>query len=701
MMLRSIKFRRGIIIQSSSNTTNNFHLLKCKKNVIHQNKTMMLKYYLSSTSNNNNNKDDVSSPRNVGLDISKIPEIPLENIRNFSIIAHVDHGKSTLSDRILEYTGNIDPNTNAKQLLDTLDVEKERGITVKAQSVTMIYNHQEDDHVSSSKDKNSSNDDTSNKENNYLLNLIDTPGHVDFSFEVLRSLNACDGALLLVDSTQGVEAQTIANYRIANKANLKVIPCLTKLDLPHADPAMALEQIESAFGIEEDDVIWTSAKTGEGTDDVLKALVKRLDPPQGDYESKFQCKIVDSWHNQYRGIVTLINISHGSIKKGDKIAMMSTKKKFEVLELGFLSPTPIETNELKAGQVGYLISGIKDTKDILAGDTIVMEDMLNSPELLNDIEIVQPSKPMLYASVYPTVSSEFENLKKSLNRLLLNDVSVHVSSESSGALGQGFRCGFLGKLHMEVFFQRLHDEFDADVISTAPMVPFEAVLKDGTITLVEKPADLPDSKEVEKYMEPMAMVTVVTPPTYVGSMMESLQSRRGVQDSMSTLDVNTTIIKYKLPWQEIVIDLYDEIKSRSSGYASFDYEEIEPEAANIVRVDMLLNGSPVDALSFVCHRTMAEQRGRDVAMRLKNVIDRQQYEVVIQAAVGAKVLAKERIAPYRKNVLVKSGKNVGGGDVTRKKKLLEKQKKGKKRMKMIGNVQVKQEAFMTVMSRKK
>ncbi len=622
----------------------------------------------------------------VGLDITKIPRIPLENIRNFSIIAHVDHGKSTLSDRILEFTGNIDPNTNAKQLLDTLDVEKERGITVKAQSVTMIYEHSAT---------------SSSGEETYLLNLIDTPGHVDFSFEVLRSLNACDGALLLVDSTQGVEAQTIANYRIAKKAKLKVIPCLTKLDLPHADPAMALEQIESAFGIEEDNVIWTSAKTGEGTDDVLKALVERLDPPTGDYESEFQCKIVDSWHNQYRGVVLLVNVSHGSITKGDSIGMMSTKKKFEVLELGYLSPTQIETNELKAGQVGYIICGIKDTKDILAGDTIVKENLLNSPELLNNIEIVQPSKPMLYASVYPTVSSEFENLKKSLDRLLLNDVSVSVSSESSGALGQGFRCGFLGKLHMEVFFQRLHDEFDADVISTAPMVPFEAILKDGTVKLVEKPADLPDSKEVETYMEPMAMVTVVTPPDYVGSMMDSLQSRRGMQTAMSTLDVNTTILKYKLPWQEIVIDLYDEIKSRSSGYASFDYEEVEPEAANIVRVDMLLNGSPVDALSFICHRTMAEQRGRDVALRLKKVIDRQQYEVVIQAAIGAKVLAKERIAPYRKNVLVKSGKNVGGGDVTRKKKLLEKQKKGKKRMKMIGNVQVKQEAFMSVMSRKK
>ncbi len=412
------------------------------------------RYFSSSKSDNDENY------KSAGLEVSKIPLIPIENVRNFSIIAHVDHGKSTLSDRILEFTGNIDKSANAAQLLDTLDVEKERGITVKAQSVTMIYSHPE-------------------QGENYLLNLIDTPGHVDFSFEVLRSLNACDGALLLIDSTQGVEAQTIANYRIAKEANLKVIPCLTKLDLPHADPAMALEQIESAFGIEEDDVLWTSAKTGEGTDDVLNALVERLDPPNGCYEADFQCKIVDSWHNQYRGVITLVNVSHGSVKVGDRIAMVSTKKKFEVLELGFLSPEQKQTDELKAGQVGYLIAGIKNTSDILAGDTIVLENMLNSSQIQNSVEIVEPCKPMLYASVYPTVSSEFENLKKSLDRLLLNDTSVHVSSESSGALGQGFRCGFLGKLHMEVFFQRLHDEFDADVISTAPMVPFEAIMKDG------------------------------------------------------------------------------------------------------------------------------------------------------------------------------------------------------------------------------
>jgi elongation factor 4 len=620
-----------------------------------------------------------------GLDIDAVGQVPIERIRNFCIIAHIDHGKSTLADRILELTGNIDKNNTNAQILDSLKVEQERGITVKAQTASMLYTDDENLEV-------------------YLLNLIDTPGHVDFSFEVSRSIAACQGALLLVDSTQGVQAQTLANYRIAKAAGLHIIPVLTKLDLPHSDPAMAIEQIEAAFQMKEEDVLWTSAKTGEGVDDILATIVTTVPSPiqtvasVDDLDGRLRAVVVDSWHNKYRGVVVLVSMIDGEMKIGDKIGMASTGKKYEVLEVGLLSPIPMPTASLKAGHVGYFIAGVKNPKDVITGDTIVTDAVLKS-STYHLVKKVKPSKPMLYASVYPTDGSEFENLSKSLDRLLLNDASVSVSLETSGALGQGFRCGFLGKLHMEVFFQRLQDEYESDVISTAPMVPFEAVLKNGKTVLVEKPSDLPERTKVLEYLEPMSLVTVVTPPEYIGVMMQTLQSHRGKQISMEHLDMATAVLKYQLPWQEVVIDLYDEIKNQSSGYASFDYEEGTPVAADIVRVDLLLNGSAVDALSFVCHRSVAESRGRGVALRLKNVINRQQYEVVIQAAIGSKVVARERIAPFRKDVLIKSGKTVGGGDVTRKKKLLEKQKKGKARMKMVGNVELNQEAFMSVMKR--
>ena len=633
---------------------------------------------------------DKSKSSPAGLDMEKAGTVPFERIRNFCIIAHIDHGKSTLADRLLELTGNIDKETKNSQVLDSLSVERERGITVKAQTASMLYDHEGDGSA-------------------YLLNLIDTPGHVDFSFEVSRSIAACQGALLLVDSTQGIQAQTLANYRIARDAGLSIIPVLTKLDLPHSDPAMAIEQIESAFQIPEEEIIWTSAKTGEGVDEILDALIKYIPSPGESYsdnakkesfqlDGSLRAIVVDSWHNNYRGVIVLMSVVDGSLKRGDVIGMAHSGKKYEVLETGLLSPAPIVTDELRKGQVGYVVAGIKDPKDVVTGDTVVNEATLKSANFKR-LKKVTPSKPMLYASVYPTDSADFENLSRSLDRLLLNDASVSVTTETSGALGQGFRCGFLGKLHMEVFYQRLQDEYASEVISTAPMVPFKTVMKDGSIQLVEKPSDLPDRTHVLEFLEPMAQVTVVTPPEYLGLMMETLQSHRGKQLGIEHLDTMTTVLKYELPWQEVVIDLYDEIKSRSSGYASFDYEETESLPADIVRVDLLLNGSAVDALSFVCHRSVAETRGRSVGKRLKKVISRQQYEVVIQAAIGAKIIARERIPPFRKDVLIKSGKTVGGGDVSRKKKLLEKQKKGKKRMKMVGNVELNQEAFMSVMKK--
>jgi elongation factor 4 len=602
--------------------------------------------------------------------------IPQDRVRNFSIVAHVDHGKSTLADRLMELTGAIKTDGGNKQVLDSLKVEQERGITVKSQTASLVFV----DPVSDAP---------------YLLNLIDTPGHVDFAYEVSRSLAACQGALLLVDSTQGVQAQTLANYRIAQEANLTVIPVLTKLDLPHSDPAKALDQIERAFGFSEDQVIWTSAKSGEGVDEILPELIKRVPAPKGSIEEPLRGLIVDSWHNSYRGVTCLVSVVDGSICKGARISMASTKKKFDVQEVGILTPHAMPTTHLRSGQVGYVIAGVKDTADARVGDTMVMTDCVNESEALPGF---QPVKPMLFSSVYPVEASHFDNLRQALDRLMLNDSSVKVVPESSTALGQGFRVGFLGKLHMEVFHQRLKDEHGMNIIATAPMVPFEAKLKDGSTVPVEKPSEMnPLLPVVETFYESIASVEIVTPPEYIGSLMQVLQDRRATQEDIVHLDADQVVLKYTIPWQEVVTDLYDEIKSVSSGFASFDYNEAGTAPANIVCVDMLLNGEAVDALSFVCHRKDADVKGRAVAKRLKTVIARQQYEINIQAAIGAKILAKQRIPPYRKDVLMKSGKAVGGGDSSRKKKLLEKQKKGKKRMKMVGSVELNQKAFMAVL----
>eukprot|EP00656_Telonema_subtile_P004357 TRINITY_DN11979_c0_g1_i1.p1 TRINITY_DN11979_c0_g1~~TRINITY_DN11979_c0_g1_i1.p1 ORF type:complete len:630 (-),score=145.73 TRINITY_DN11979_c0_g1_i1:244-2133(-) len=608
------------------------------------------------------------------IDAAAVSAVPVERIRNFCIIAHVDHGKSTLADRLLELTGNV--SAGQTQVLDSLQVERERGITVKAQAATMIHPGPEDQP--------------------FMFNLIDTPGHVDFYHEVKRSLGACQGALLLVDSTQGVQAQTLANYRIAQEANLTVLPVLTKLDLPHSDPAMALDQLKASFGIEEDDVLWTSAKTGEGVDSLLPALIERVPPPPGAADGPLRAVVVDSWHNSYQGVVCLVQVESGSLAAGQPFAVGSSAQRFTVGEVGVHTPGVLPIDALRAGQVGYILAGVKSTADMVIGDVLL--------DLNADRSALPPRlkvKAMLYSSVYPMDAGEFDNLRRALNRLVLNDPSVSSAQESSGALGQGFRCGFLGKLHMEVFFQRLSNEFGTDVISTAPMVPVTARLsKDNTEVTVNKPSELPASSLVKHYLEPMARVTVVTPPEYIGEIMEELTDRRGVQKELSYLDNSRVILDFQVPWQEVVVDLYDRVKSISSGYASFDHEKAEPQIADVVRVDLLLNGSAVDALSFICHRSVAERRGRDVALRLKEKIDRQQYEVVIQAAIGLKVVARERIRAFRKDVLIKGGKTVGGGDKTRKQKLLQKQKKGKARMKMVGNVELSQSAFMSIVNQK-
>lgn len=615
---------------------------------------------------------------NCGVDPSRIKRIPQEKIRNFCVIAHVDHGKSTLSDRMLELTGNMKAGGDQDQVLDSLRVERERGITVKANTATMLYTTKVGD---------------AQEKDTFLLNLVDTPGHVDFSFEVVRSLGACQGAVLLVDSSQGIQAQTIANHRFAKERGLLIIPCLTKLDLPHSDPERTLLQIEQTLGYTEDEVVWTSAKTGEGVEDLMNEIVKRVPPPTGVEDTiHMRSLIADSWYNRYKGVICMLSVVDGSIKAGQKVMVASSRKAFEVIEVGALTPAPLKLAELRAGQVGYMVAGMKEIADAPVGDTLF--DGAGEPVLLQSFE--RP-KSMLFASVYPLDASGFEDMRKTIGMLLLNDASVDCQVDSNTALGQGFRCGFLGKLHMEVFFQRLHDEYETDIISTAPSVPFTAILKDGTTVIANSARDLPNRNIVKHYLEPMSMVTVVAPEEYTGAIMTALAYHRGVQVLVDHVDNTAVVFKYEMPWQEVIVELHDKIKLVSSGHASFDYVAIDSRKADIVCVDLLLNGDIVDALSFVCPQKVAADRGRAVVKKLAEVIKRQQFQVAIQAAIGGKIVARGTVQAFKKDVLMKSGKVVGGGDQTRKKKLLEKQKKGKKKMKMFGKVQLTQEAFMAVL----
>lgn len=593
--------------------------------------------------------------------------IKQENKRNFSIIAHIDHGKSTIADRLLEMTGTVTSREMKDQLLDSMDLEREKGITIKAQAVTLNY-----------KAKNG-------KE--YELNLIDTPGHVDFIYEVSRSLAACDGALLVVDAAQGIEAQTLANVYLALENDLEILPVINKIDLPSADPDRVKLEIEDVIGLPTDNAALVSGKTGIGIEDLLESIIKYIPAPKGDIKSPLKALIFDSHYDDFRGVITYIRIMEGTLKKGDKIKIMSTEKEFDILEIGVFSPKMKETEELSAGSVGYIITGIKSIKDTQVGDTIThVKNPTNIP-----LAGYRPALSMVFAGVYPISTDDYEDLRDALEKLQLNDASLSYVPETSLALGFGFRCGFLGLLHMEIIVERLRREFGIDLISTAPSVEYHVTTETGENLIIDNPAEFPVGK---KYIEePYVKGTIIVPKDYVGNVMELCQEKRGTFLNMNYLDDTRTMISYDLPLAEIVIDFYDKLKSRTKGYASFEYEMIGYKESDLVKVDILVSGNPVDAFSFIAHKDNAYYRGRAIVERLKDVIPRQQFEVPLQAALGSKIIARETIKALRKNVLAKCY----GGDITRKKKLLEKQKEGKKRMKAIGNVEIPQEAFLSVL----
>ncbi len=606
------------------------------------------------------------------MDIKKVDlkNFPPERIRNFSIIAHIDHGKSTLSDRLLELTGTITERMKTEQFLDKLQVEKKRGITIKAQTASMFYEY---------------------KGETYLLNLIDTPGHVDFSYEVSRSLYACQGALLIIDAAQGVQAQTIANFYLAFEQDLLIIPVLNKIDLPNADVERISDQVSSIFDFKKEELILASAKAGIGMSEILAAIVERIPAPHTNADAPLKALLFDSWFDEYRGIVCLIAIHDGSIKKGDLIHLMQAEVSYEVLEIGLMYPEPTSTGILYSGQVGYLITGMKTIKEARIGDTIHL-----AKKPVSAFPGFKPAKPMVFAGIYPVDSEDFEALQYSIEKLILNDASVTIEKKSSVALGLGFRCGFLGLLHMDVFRERLENEYNLSVITTAPSVLFKVKLKGKNDTTdIENPSDFPEPNRIEEIYEPVIDATIITPSTYVGNIIKLCEDKRGIQKDLNYLDEHRVIIKYRLPLNEVATDFYDDLKSLSSGYASFDYDEAGFEPSDLVKMDILINGRPVDALSIIVHKDKAYTVGKGITEKLKTAIHRQLFEVIIQAAVGAKILSKDRVAPLRKDVTAKCY----GGDISRKRKLLEKQKEGKKRMKNVGNVEIPQEAFLSILKK--
>lgn len=593
-----------------------------------------------------------------------------DRVRNFSIIAHIDHGKSTLSDRLLEYTGTITERQKKEQFLDKLQVERERGITVKAQTASMFYTY---------------------NGVMYLLNLIDTPGHVDFSYEVSRSLYACQGALLLVDVAQGVQAQTMANFYLAFDQDLKILPILNKIDLPTADVERVSHELETLFDFQPSEMIKASAKSGIGITDILEHVITEIPAPVSNTDGNLKAMLFDSWFDEYRGVICLIAIKDGAIKKGDRVTLAQTNETYDVLEIGLMYPELTAMPALYAGQVGYLITGMKTVREARIGDTV-----FHYRKPVEPFPGFKPAKPVVFAGIYPVESEEFEQLQIAIEKLTLNDASVTVEKKSSAALGLGFRCGFLGLLHMDVFKQRLEQEYGLAVIATAPSVLYKVKLKhvDTTLT-IENPSDFPDPGTIEEIYEPIIDATIIVPSTYLGGVLRLCEERRGIQQDMTFLEATRVILKYKLPLNEIATDFYDELKSLSSGYASFDYEQSGYEPAKLVKMDILLNSKAVDALSCIVHADSAYNIGRELAERLRKAIPRQLYEVVIQAAIGAKIIARERIAPLRKDVTAKCY----GGDISRKRKLLEKQKEGKKKMKQVGTVEVPQEAFLSILKK--
>lgn len=587
----------------------------------------------------------------------------IKNIRNFSIIAHIDHGKSTLADRILEKTGAITEREMKSQLLDSMDLERERGITIKLNAVELKYK-------------------------DYLLHLIDTPGHVDFTYEVSRSLAACEGAILIVDATQGIEAQTIANLYLALSHNLTIIPVINKIDLPNADVERVKKEIVDNLGFREDEILLVSAKTGVGIDELLDAIVERIEPPKSDNDN-LQALIFDSIFDSYKGVIIYTRVFNGKIRVGDKIKMHATKAIYEVVEVGVNTPSPTKRDELSCGEVGYVTASIKSISDVKVGDTIVSVD--NSSDALVGYKEI---KPMVFCGLYPIDSKKYMDLKEALEKLKLNDAALSYEPETSKALGFGFRCGFLGMLHMDVIEERIEREFNIDLIATSPSVVYEVTLTDSSTVLVENPTKLPDRTVIKEIKEPYIKTNIFVPTEYVGPVMELCQDKRGTFVNMEYIDPTRVNIHYEIPLSEIVYDFFDKLKSYTKGYASFDYDFIGNKVSNLVKMDILINGEAVDALSIIVHKDFAYKRGKIIVENLKKIIPRQMFEVPIQATIGNKVIARSDIKAMRKNVLAKCY----GGDITRKRKLLEKQKEGKKRMKVVGKVEIPQEAFLSVLS---
>ena len=592
-----------------------------------------------------------------------------EQIRNFSIIAHIDHGKSTLADRILELTGMVADRDKKSQYLDKMDLERERGITIKSQTVRIPY--------------------TDSQGRKFILNLIDTPGHVDFSYEVSRSLAACEGALLVVDATQGVEAQTLANVYLALDNDLEVLPVLNKIDLPSADPEAVAKDIEDIIGLDCADHLAVSAKTGLNVDKVLEAVVNKLPPPKGDADKPLKALIFDSWYDSYQGVVVLFRVLDGEMKKGDRIRIFSSRKEFEITRLGAFMPEAMDIKSMGPGEVGFLCASMKELGDAPVGDTITLAD--------NPVLVPFPGfkkvKPMVFAGLYPVEPSEYETLKMALEKLQLNDAAFTYEAETSQALGFGFRCGFLGLLHIEIIQERLEREFQAKLITTAPSVIYKVDTVDGRSLIIDNPSKLPDPTKIKSIFEPFVRLEVHVPNEYVGPVLALCEEKRGIQKNMAYVTQKRVVITYEMPFAEIMYDFFDKLKSSTKGYASLDYEITDYREADMVRLDILINGDPVDAFSCIVHRENSTRMGRSLALKLKRSIPRQLFEVVIQAAIGNKIVAKERNAPFRKDVTAKCY----GGDITRKRKLLEKQKEGKRRMRRMGNVEIPQEAFLAVL----
>ena len=592
----------------------------------------------------------------------------LKHIRNFSIIAHIDHGKSTLADRFIQVCGGLSEREMDVQVLDSMDIERERGITIKAQSVTLDYEAKDGE--------------------TYQLNFIDTPGHVDFSYEVSRSLSACEGALLVVDAGQGVEAQSVANCYTAIEQGLEVLPILNKMDLPQADPTKVQQEIEDIIGIDASEAIPCSAKSGMGIDEVLEAIVQVIPPPDGDVNAPLQALIIDSWFDNYLGVVSLVRVKQGTLRKGDKLYIKSTGKTDQVDSLGVFTPKRLETGILRAGEVGFIVAGIKDIHGAPVGDTITHAKTQEVDQLPGFKKV----QPQVYAALFPVSSDDFEAFREALDKLTLNDASLHYEPESSDALGFGFRCGFLGMLHMEIIQERLEREYDLDLLTTAPTVIYELALKNGDVIKVDNPSRLPDPSIVDEMREPIVEANILVPQEYLGNVISLCVEKRGIQRDMQFLGGQVSL-KYDLPMNEVVLDFFDRIKSVSRGFASLDYHFVRFEAASLVKLDVLINGEKVDALALIVHKDNAQNKGRLLTEKMKELIPRQMFDVAIQAAIGGQIVARQTVKALRKNVTAKCY----GGDISRKKKLLQKQKEGKKRMKQVGSVEIPQEAFMAVL----